>query len=102
MFSTFCASVACLLHMEPVNYERVKEYSLKVLEKQPENPKALYRAGVAFYHLQDYDNAQNCLLKATTKQPKGENLCLPFDQREASLHKPSVHLLSLHCKFSPS
>ncbi|XP_061462545.1 tetratricopeptide repeat protein 9C [Rhineura floridana] len=61
---------ACLLQMEPVNYDRVKEYSLKVLERQPENAKALYRAGVAFYHLRDYDRARHHLLAATSKQPK--------------------------------
>lgn len=58
--------------MEPVNYERVKDYSLKVLERQPENTKALYRAGVAFYHLRDYDKARRYLLEAISKQPKGK------------------------------
>lgn len=65
---------ACLLHMEPVNYERVKEYSLKVLERQPDNTKALYRAGVAFYHLRDYDRARHHLLDAIGKQPKDANV----------------------------
>lgn len=59
--------------MEPVNYERVKEYSQKVLERQPDNAKALYRAGVAFFHLQDYDQAQYYLLAAVNRQPKGES-----------------------------
>lgn len=58
--------------MEPVNYERVKEYSQKVLERQPDNAKALYRAGVAFFHLQDYDRAQHYLTAAVNRQPKGE------------------------------
>lgn len=58
--------------MEPVNYERVKEYSLKVLERQPENPKALYRAGVAAYHLRDYDQARQYLMAASCSQPRGE------------------------------
>ncbi|KAL8184271.1 UNVERIFIED_CONTAM: Tetratricopeptide repeat protein 9C [Gekko kuhli] len=65
---------ACLLHMEPVNYERVKDYSLKVLERQPGNTKALYRAGVAFYHLRDYDKARHYLLEAIGKQPKDANV----------------------------
>ncbi|KAL6083581.1 hypothetical protein STEG23_000654 [Scotinomys teguina] len=63
---------ACLLQMEPVNYERVREYSQKVLERQPENAKALYRAGVAFFHLQDYDQARHYLLAAVNRQPKGQ------------------------------
>lgn len=58
--------------MELVNYERVKEYSQKVLERQPENAKALYRAGVASFHLQDYDQARHYLLAAVNRQPKGE------------------------------
>uniref|UniRef100_A0A8D0C571 Tetratricopeptide repeat protein 9C n=1 Tax=Salvator merianae TaxID=96440 RepID=A0A8D0C571_SALMN len=65
---------ACLLQMEPVNYNRVKEYSLKVLERQPANTKALYRAGVAFYHLRDYDRAHQYLTAATNKQPKDANV----------------------------
>ncbi|OBS58783.1 hypothetical protein A6R68_10111 [Neotoma lepida] len=31
--------------MEPVNYERVREYSQKVLERQPDNAKALVLSG---------------------------------------------------------
>ncbi|XP_078238057.1 tetratricopeptide repeat protein 9C isoform X3 [Pogona vitticeps] len=65
---------ACLLQMQPVNYERVKEYSLKVLQRQPENAKALYRAGVAFYHLRDFDRAQHYLVAAINKQPKDANV----------------------------
>ncbi|XP_029470699.1 tetratricopeptide repeat protein 9C isoform X2 [Rhinatrema bivittatum] len=65
---------ACLLHMEPVNYERVREYSLKVLLQQPENVKALYRAGVAFYHLRDYDQAHHYLSEAARREPKDTNV----------------------------
>uniref|UniRef100_A0A8C5SBH2 Tetratricopeptide repeat protein 9C n=1 Tax=Laticauda laticaudata TaxID=8630 RepID=A0A8C5SBH2_LATLA len=65
---------ACLLQMPPVNYERVKDYSLKVLERQADNVKALYRAGVAFYHLGNYDKAQHYLLSATSRQPKDANV----------------------------
>lgn len=65
---------ACLLRMEPVNYERVKGYSLKVLERQPDNAKASYRVGVAFYHLRDYDKARQHLLDAMSKQPKDANV----------------------------
>ncbi|XP_037666034.1 tetratricopeptide repeat protein 9C-like [Choloepus didactylus] len=64
----------CLLQMEPVNYERVKEYSQKVLERQPGNAKALYRAGVAFFHLQDYEQAQHYLTAAISRQPKDTNV----------------------------
>nr|XP_058915245.1 tetratricopeptide repeat protein 9C-like isoform X1 [Kogia breviceps]XP_058915246.1 tetratricopeptide repeat protein 9C-like isoform X1 [Kogia breviceps] len=56
--------------MEPVNYKRVKEYSQKVLERQPDNAKALYRARVAFFHLQDYDQAWHYLMATVNRQPK--------------------------------
>ena len=66
------SSVACLLQAELVNYERVKEYCLKVLKKEGENFKALYRSGVAFYHLGDYDKALYYLTEARTRQPTGK------------------------------
>ena len=71
--------LACLLQMEPVNYERVKEYSQKVLERQPDNAKALYRAGVAFFHLQDYDQARHYLMAAVNRKPKGERRGLKWE-----------------------
>lgn len=67
---SLCA--ACLLQAELVNYERVKEYCLKVLKKEGENFKALYRSGVAFYHLGDYDKALYYLKEARTRQPTGK------------------------------
>nr|XP_056707614.1 tetratricopeptide repeat protein 9A [Euleptes europaea] len=62
---------ACLLQAELVNYERVKEYCLKVLKKEGENFKALYRSGVAFYHLGDYNKALYYLKEARSRQPAG-------------------------------
>nr|XP_033809496.1 tetratricopeptide repeat protein 9C [Geotrypetes seraphini] len=80
---------ACLLHIEPVNYERVWEYSLKVLLQQPENVKALYRAGVAFYHLKDYDQAHHYLTEAARKEPKDVNVkrYLQLTERELSSYR---------------
>ncbi|XP_057582555.1 tetratricopeptide repeat protein 9C isoform X1 [Hippopotamus amphibius kiboko] len=86
---------ACLLQMEPVNYERVKEYSQKVLERQPDNAKALYRAGVAFFHLQDYDQAQHYLMAAVNRQPKDANVrrYLQLTQSElSSYHRKEKQL----------
>uniref|UniRef100_A0A3B4DQ89 Tetratricopeptide repeat domain 9B n=1 Tax=Pygocentrus nattereri TaxID=42514 RepID=A0A3B4DQ89_PYGNA len=62
---------ACLLQMELVNYERVKEYCLKVLRKEGENFKALYRSGVAYYHLGDYHKALHYLQESHKQQPSG-------------------------------
>ena len=66
------APAACLLQSELVNYERVREYCLKVLEKQQGNFKATYRAGIAFYHLGDYAHALRYLQEARSREPTGE------------------------------
>ncbi|XP_065152442.1 tetratricopeptide repeat protein 9A [Paramisgurnus dabryanus] len=65
---------ACLLQMELVNYERVKEYCLKVLRKEGENFKALYRSGVAYYHLGDYNKALHYLKESHKQQPTDTNV----------------------------
>ncbi|XP_053545096.1 tetratricopeptide repeat protein 9B [Bombina bombina] len=65
---------ACMLQSELVNYERVKDYCLKVLEKQKSNFKATYRAGIAFYHLGDYGNALIYLKDARSREPTDTNV----------------------------
>lgn len=52
-------------------YEKVVFYCDCVLEFSPENIKALFRKGVALYHLKTVDVAMECLTQAT-KQPGGE------------------------------
>lgn len=69
-----CTCVACLLQMELVNYERVKEYCLKVLGKEGENFKALYRSGVAYYHLGDFQKALHYLKESHKQQPAGQSV----------------------------
>ncbi|XP_071753087.1 tetratricopeptide repeat protein 9A [Centroberyx gerrardi] len=65
---------ACLLQMELVNYERVKEYCLKVLRKEGENFKALYRSGVACYHLGDFQKALYYLKESHKQEPSDTNV----------------------------
>ncbi|XP_068934435.1 tetratricopeptide repeat protein 9B [Petaurus breviceps papuanus] len=65
---------ACLLQSELVNYERVREYCFKVLEKQQDNFKATYRAGIAFYHLGDYSRALLYLQEARSREPTDTNV----------------------------
>ncbi|XP_077143675.1 tetratricopeptide repeat protein 9C isoform X2 [Ranitomeya variabilis] len=65
---------ACLLQNQPPKYERVYECSLQTLKIQPHNVKALYRAGVSSYHLQDYTTAHSYLSKAASHQPKDANI----------------------------
>lgn len=83
------SSIACLLQAELVNYERVKEYCLKVLKKEGENFKALYRSGVAFYHLGDYDKALYYLKEARTQQPTDTNVIRYIQLTEMKLSRCS-------------
>lgn len=64
----------CLLQMELVNYERVKEYCLKVLHKEGKNFKALYRSGVAYYHLGDFQKALYYLKESHKQEPSGQEV----------------------------
>lgn len=65
---------ACLLQMELVNYERVKEYCLKVLRKEGDHFKALYRSGVAYYHLGDFQKALYYLKESHKQEPSDTNV----------------------------
>uniref|UniRef100_A0A8C5PK76 Tetratricopeptide repeat protein 9A n=1 Tax=Leptobrachium leishanense TaxID=445787 RepID=A0A8C5PK76_9ANUR len=80
---------ACLLQAELVNYERVKEYCLKVLNKEGENFKALYRSGVAFYHLGDFDKALYYLKEAKSRQPTDTNVIRYIQLAEMKLSRCS-------------
>lgn len=59
--------------MELVNYERVKEYCLKVLHKEGKNFKALYRSGVAYYHLGEFQKALYYLKESHKQEPSGQD-----------------------------
>jgi len=51
-----CSSLAiCLMHKKNPPYKRIKEYSLRILNMQPDHLKALLRAGMACYHLQELE-----------------------------------------------
>ncbi|XP_028665792.1 tetratricopeptide repeat protein 9C isoform X2 [Erpetoichthys calabaricus] len=78
---------ACLLQRHPVNYERVKEYSLRVLHRQPRNVKALYRAGVALLELGDPETSLQYLGQACQLQPNDTNVKKYIQVAEEQLHK---------------
>uniref|UniRef100_UPI00398F1F4E tetratricopeptide repeat protein 9A n=1 Tax=Pristiophorus japonicus TaxID=55135 RepID=UPI00398F1F4E len=80
---------ACLLQAELVNYERVKEYCLKVLKKEGDNFKALYRSGVAYYHLGDYDKALHYLKEARNREPTDTNVIRYIQLAEMKLSRSS-------------
>ena len=66
----FCFT-ACLLQTDNPSYEKVKLYCDNVLEVAPNNVKALYRRGVAAYHLRSPDDAL-IYLKQAGNEPDGK------------------------------
>ncbi|MEQ2217411.1 hypothetical protein XENOCAPTIV_009239 [Xenoophorus captivus] len=71
MFKALMCLLACLLQKQKVDYTRVLEYSLRVLQWQPGNIKALYRAGVANLEMGDAQAAKQYLTQVCREQPKG-------------------------------
>lgn len=65
---------ACLLQKQSVDYVRVREYSLRVLQWRPGDVKALYRAGVATLEMGDAQTAKQYLTKACSEQPNGKKI----------------------------
>ncbi|KAI4892151.1 hypothetical protein NFI96_026119 [Prochilodus magdalenae] len=72
---------------ELVNYERVKEYCLKVLGHQQDHFKAMYRAGIAFYHLGDYECALRYLRDAKSREPTDTNVLRYIQLTEMKMSK---------------
>ena len=52
---------ACMLQQEEPNYEKIIEHCNNVLGVSEGNVKALYRKGVALYHLKNYEDALDYL-----------------------------------------
>ena len=77
---------ACLLHAEKPTYSKVLQYSEVVLELSASNLKALYRKGVALYHLKEAERALDVLRKAHSlpQGNKGMNTSL-----KAGPHDPA-------------
>lgn len=53
-----------MLQQEDPNYEKIIEHCDNALEVSHGNVKALYRKGVASYHLKNFDDALNLLLQS--------------------------------------
>lgn len=56
--------LACLLQQKSVKYEKVIQYCNEVIRLKPDNVKALYRKGISYYNLHDYDQCLETLQKA--------------------------------------
>lgn len=78
---------ACLLQREVVDYARVQEYSLKVLQWRAGDIKALYRAGVATLELGDAQTARHYLLQASRGKPNDANVKKQLQRVEERLSK---------------
>ncbi|XP_029518663.1 tetratricopeptide repeat protein 9C isoform X1 [Oncorhynchus nerka] len=77
---------ACLLQRECVDYTRVQEYSLRVLQLRPDDIKALYRAGVATLELGDAQSAKQYLTQASKGQPNDTNVRRHLQRAEERLN----------------
>ncbi|XP_029020641.1 tetratricopeptide repeat protein 9C [Betta splendens] len=78
---------ACLLQKKNADYARVHEYSLRVLQWQPGNVKALYRAGVATLEMGDAQTAKQYLTKACREQPNDTNVRKHLQKAEEKLNR---------------
>ncbi|XP_062281783.1 tetratricopeptide repeat protein 9C [Scomber scombrus] len=78
---------ACLLQRQSVDYARVREYSLRVLQWRPGDVKALYRAGVATLELGDAETAKQYLTQACREQPNDANVRKHLQRAEEKLNR---------------
>lgn len=78
---------ACLLQKQSVDYSRVLEYSLRVLQWRPGNVKALYRAGVATLEMGDAQTAKQYLTQACKDQPNDANVRKQLQRAEEKLNR---------------
>ncbi|KAK2904233.1 tetratricopeptide repeat protein 9C [Channa argus] len=78
---------ACLLQRQSVDYTRVREYSLRVLQWRPGDVKALYRAGVATLEMGDAQTAKQYLTQACRGQPNDANVRKHLQKVEEKLNR---------------
>ncbi|KAF7661015.1 hypothetical protein LDENG_00270290 [Lucifuga dentata] len=78
---------ACLLQRQSVDYARVREYSLRVLQQRPGDVKALYRVGVANLELGDAQTAKQYLTQACREQPNDANVRKHLQRAEEKLNQ---------------
>ncbi|XP_034037910.1 tetratricopeptide repeat protein 9C [Thalassophryne amazonica] len=76
---------ACLLQKKDVDYARVRDYSLRVLQWRPGDVKALYRAGVATLELGDAETAKKHLTQACREHPNDANVKKHLQRAEEKL-----------------
>ncbi|XP_072252518.1 tetratricopeptide repeat protein 9C [Leuresthes tenuis] len=93
---------ACLLQRQTVDYGRVLEYSLRVLQWQPGNVKALYRAGVATLEMGDAQRAKQYLTQACREQPNDANVRKHLQRAEEKLNQELQREKAMYRGMFPS
>lgn len=78
---------ACLLQKQSVDYSRVRDYSLRVLQWRPGDVKALYRAGVATLEMGDAHTAKQYLTQACREHPNDANVRKHLQRAEEKLSR---------------
>ncbi|XP_037635444.1 tetratricopeptide repeat protein 9C [Sebastes umbrosus] len=78
---------ACLLQKQSVDYSRVRDYSLRVLQWRPGDVKALYRAGVATLEMGDAQTAKQYLTQACKEQPNDANVRKHLQRADEKLNR---------------
>ena len=64
-----CLNNMAACHFQWYNHEAVVSLSSRVLELQPDQVKALYRRGVSFLRMNEYDRSEEDLVKAAKLEP---------------------------------
>ncbi|XP_029297336.1 tetratricopeptide repeat protein 9C isoform X1 [Cottoperca gobio] len=94
---------ACLLQRQSVDYSRVRDYSLRVLQWRPGDVKALYRAGVATLEMGDAQTAKQYLTQACREQPNDANVRKHLQRAEDKLNRELQKERAMYRDmFSPS
>ncbi|KAL6117559.1 ttc9c [Pungitius sinensis] len=94
---------ACLLQRTSVDYSRVRDYSLRVLQWRPGDAKALYRAGVATLEMGDAHGAKQYLTRACREQPNDANVRKHLQRVEEKLSQDLQREKAMYRgMFSPS
>ncbi|KAK9518169.1 hypothetical protein VZT92_023482 [Zoarces viviparus] len=94
---------ACLLQRQSVDYSRVRDYSLRVLQWRPGDVKALYRAGVATLEMGDAQTAKQYLTQACREQPNDANVRKQLQRAEEKLSRDLQKERAMYRgMFSPS
>jgi FK506-binding protein 8 len=71
-----------MVHLQMQEYKKAKESCISVLEIDPDNVKALYRAGKAAIYTADYDEAEAALQKAMALAPNDPKIVSEYRERK--------------------